>query len=150
MGALLGRPVRRRLLPTIGVALVGNRLAISVVPAVLRPGRSWLVWEPGAGLVRPAGLTPASVAQLAAAADRREHRDLVAAMLADGRGSAARVLRDVFEALSLPGAEFATGERVPVDEPGAVRIEPSREDVARFDRTVHEVRRWREEVEGSP
>jgi len=31
-----------------------------------------------------------------------------------------------------------------------VRIEPSREDVARFDRTVHEVRRWREEVEGSP
>ena len=150
VGALLGRPVRRRLLPTIGVALVGTRLAISVVPAVLRPGRSWLVWEPGAGLVRPAGLTPASVAQLAAAADRREHRDLVAAMLADGRGSAARVLRDVFEALSLPGADFATGEREPVDEPGAVRIEPSREDVARFDRTVHEVRRWREEVEGSP
>ena len=150
VGALLGRPVRRRLLPTIGVALVGTRLAISIVPAVLRPVRAWLVWEPGAGLVRPPGLTPATVAQLAAAADRREQRDLAAAMLADGRGSAGRVLRDLFEALALPGADLAIGARGPLSEPGAVLVEPSREDVGRFDRTVHEVRRWREEVDGNP
>ena len=149
VGAVLGRPVRRRLLPTIGVALVGTRLAISVVPAVLRPARVWLVWEPGSGLVRPPGLAPATVAQLVAAADRREHRDVAASMLADGRGSAGRVLNDIFEVLGLPGADLATGARAPLNEPGAVLVEPSREDVGRFDRTVHEVRRWREEVEGS-
>jgi len=148
IGALLGRPVRRRLLPIIGVALVGARLAICVVPKVLRPRRGWLVWEPGAGLVRPEGLTPATVAQLAAAADRREQRDLVSRVLADGRGTAGRVLADVFDALGLPGTDWATGERPATGEPGAALVAPAREDVGRFDRTVHEVRRWREEVEG--
>lgn len=150
VAVLLGRPIRRRLLPTIGVALVGERLVIGVVPAVLRPRRSWIVWEPGRGLVRPSGLSPATVAQLAAAAGRRDHRDSAAQVLADGRGTAGRVLIDLFRVLGLPGAEVATGARPAPGEPDAVLVEPSREDVGRFDRTVHEVRRWREEVEGNP
>lgn len=146
--ALLGRRVKRRLLPAIGVALVGRRLVLCVIPAVLRPRRSWLVWEPGVGLVRPGTLTPGTVGQLAAVADHREQRDVAARMLADGRGSAERVLRDLWDTLGLPGADLATGVLAAVHAPGAVLVEPSREDVARFNRTVHEVRRWREEVEG--
>ncbi len=64
------------------------------------------------------------------------------------RGSAERVLRDLWDTLGLPGADLATGVLAAVHAPGAVLVEPSREDVARFNRTVHEVRRWREEVEG--
>ena len=149
VGVLLGRRVKRRLLPAIGVALVGRRMVLCVIPAVLRPRRSWLVWEPGRGLVVPGTLTPGTVGQLAAVADHRERRDLAARMLADGRGSAERVLRDLWDTLGLPGSDLATGVSAAVDAPGAVLVEPSREDVARFDRTVHEVRRWREEVEGS-
>ncbi len=78
--ALLGRRVKRRLLPAIGVALVGRRLVLCVIPAVLRPRRSWLVWEPGVGLVRPGTLTPGTVGQLAAVADHREQRDVAAPM----------------------------------------------------------------------
>ena len=100
------------------------------------------------GLVRPGTLTPGTVGQLAAVADHREQRDVAARMLADGRGSAERVLRDLWDTLGLPGADLATGVLGAVRAPGAVLVEPSREDVARFNRTVHEVRRWREEVEG--
>jgi len=150
LAVLLGRPVRRRLLPTIGVALLGERLVLGLVPAVLRPRRTWLVWEPGTGLVRPAGLPPATVAVLAAVAGARERRERVAGVLGDGRGDAAGVLREVFAVLELPGAEIAIGSTLAAGEPDAVLVEPSREDVGRFDRTVHEVRRWREEVEGNP
>ncbi len=148
MGVLLGRRVKRRLLPAIGVALVGKRLVVSVIPAVVRPRRSWLIWQPGAGLVRPATLTPGTVGRLADIAGHPDQREVAARMLADGRGTADRVVQDLFEVMRLPGAALAVGDRAASAEPGAMLVEPSREDVARFDRTVHEVRRWREEVEG--
>lgn len=150
VGVLLGRPVRRRLIPTIGVAVVGARLAVSVVQNALRPHRVWLVWEPGNGLIRPPGLAPGTVAQLVAAAGSRDQRAAAARILADGRGTAERVLEDLCTMLALPGMRLITQAHPALSEPGAVLVEPAREDVARFDRIVHEVRRWREEVEGAP
>jgi hypothetical protein len=142
---LLGRPVSRRLLPAIGTARVGARQVWSLVPRVLRPRRRWLVWEPGAGLVRPGSLPAATVADLAAVAGRRAEREVLARVLRDGRGDADRLVTDVLGALGLPGAALATGQPVPQ---GATSVEPDRQDVTRFDRAVHEDRRWRAEVGG--
>ncbi|MBK8469753.1 MAG: hypothetical protein IPL45_08200 [Actinomycetales bacterium] len=149
VAAVLARPMPRRMLPTIGIAVIGARLAVACVPAVLRPRPRWLVWEPGTGTVRPGPLTPGSVGTLAAAAGARQARDMATSILRDGRGDATRVAADLFTALRLPGLELFLGADDPLAAPGAVLVEPAREDVARFERTAHEVRRWREEVEGS-
>lgn len=148
VGVLLARPVSRRLLPAIGSAQVGSRRVWSVVPQMLRPRRRWLVWEPGAGLVRPGSLRAATVADLAAAAGRREERETLSRVLRDGRGDAARVVADVHAVLGLPGSELAAGELPGAGASGSTLVEPRSEDVGRFDRAVHEDRRWRAEVGG--
>jgi len=148
VAALLARPVPRRLLPAIGVATVGPRLVLGLVPAVLRPRRRWLVWEPGAGLVRPGSLPAATIADLAAIARHPQAREALTRMLRDGRGDADGLARDIFATLELPGAGLLTDPPA-ADAPGVRRVEPSSKDVGRFERLVTEDRRWREEVSGS-
>jgi hypothetical protein len=145
---LLGRALPRRLCGAIGVAQVGPRLVLAVVPKVLRPRRRWLVWEPGRGLVRVTNLTPATVADLAATAGRREAGPALARVLRDGRGDALRVLHDTFEVIGLPGADLAAGEADPTLLPEAQRVDPKLRMVQWFDRAAREDLRWRSEVEG--
>lgn len=146
---LLARRVPRRMCGAIGVAQVGPRLVLAVAARVLRPRRRWLVWEPGAGLVRVGRLTPASVADLAAAAGDRRAGPTVARVLREVRGEAAEVLVEAFEALALPGADLAAGQSDPGRLPGVRRVDPQARRVARFDRTAREDLRWRAEVEGN-
>ncbi len=147
VAALVGRPVPRRMRGAVGVAQVGPRLVLTVVPAVLRHTRRWVVWEPGQGLVRVPGLDAGTATDLAAAAGARERAELAARVLHDVRGVAAQVLADTFAALRLPGALLATGQERLADRPDAVTVEPQGQDVQRFDKAAAEDRRWRKEVE---
>lgn len=150
IGMLLGRALPRALLGAIGVAQVGPRLVLCVVPKVLRPKHRWLVWEPGQGLIRVGALRPATVADLAATAGRRDCAPVLARVLREGRGDAIQTLRDTFEAAGLPGIEVATGELDAVDLPDVLRVDPKPTQVARFDRIAREDRRWQQEVHGQP
>jgi hypothetical protein len=151
VSALLARPVPRRLHPSLGVAFVGPRLVLAVTPAVLRPRRRWLVWEPGAGLVRPGNLQPGTVGDLAAASgDRaglRERARAAADVLRDGRGEARAVAAGTFSVLGLPGAAFWGRDADPTALSGVLRVEPDSKDVRRFERAIAQDRRWREEVD---
>ncbi|PID96014.1 MAG: hypothetical protein CSA84_07225 [Actinomycetales bacterium] len=149
VAVLLGRQVPRRLTGAIGVAQVGPRVVLSVVPHVLRPRRGWLVWEPGQGMVRVRHLAPATAGQLAATAGRREAGPAVSRLLHEARGTPVTVLQEVFGALGLPGHDLAVGDREPSAMPGARLVRPRRQGVEVFDRLAQEDQRWRSEFERS-
>ncbi len=148
VGPLLARSVPRRLRGAIGVATVGPRVVLSLVPHVLRHTRRWLVWEPGQGLIRVGTLPPGTITDLAATAGAREHAEAVARVLRDVRGSAEQVVADTLAAVRLPGAELVGAPEAAARHTGSVLVEPAEHQVRRFERAAHEDRTWRSEVEG--
>jgi hypothetical protein len=94
----------------------------------------WLVWSRDAGRIRTPELLPATPRLVAAVAGTGPDgaQALTATLAADAR-SGADVVDDVLRALGLPGAGLPLGLVHAPDLPGAVRVDPDAEAVARFD-----------------
>lgn len=139
---LFGRSLPRGLRPALGLRVVGERLVVSVDLGGLWSRRGWLAWEPGAGLVRPGGLPVAAVDDLADLAQLRDRKtlDAVVDVLHDGSGDAVRIGRRLLAALGVEAAEGFGDPGWVGDLPGAERVEPREQDVARFDRAVRSLR----------
>jgi hypothetical protein len=138
--ALLGgRPVPSRLRPSLCLVADGPRAVIVVQEAGRRTEPHWLVWSRDVGPVRTPDLptaTPALVAHVTGTRRPGRVDALDAALAPDGR-SGRDVVDDVLRALALPGAGVPLGAVHPQDLPGAERVEPDDEAVARFDAFAH-------------
>jgi hypothetical protein len=144
---LAARPVPRRLRSALGFFTVDSRAVVTVQRPGWRSEVRWLVWEPGAGLVRAPGLELARPADLVAAAGRRgvTARDprAVAEMVAGRDGRADTILVELLSAMGLPGADLV-GPGVGLR--GQV-VAPTAQAVARFDARMAEQARHRSELE---
>jgi hypothetical protein len=147
---LLNRPVPHRLRPALGAGVVGRRAVLCVTPGGWRAVRRWLVWQPGTGVVHPGGLPVARLADVVAAAGVEDPAAVgaLADVLHDPAGDAALVVADVLVVLGLPGGAFVEGATDPGEAFGAAVVAPSPGVVRRFDRSVHDDVRWRDEMEG--
>jgi hypothetical protein len=143
---LAGRPVAHRLRTSLGLFAVDGRAIVAVQPTGWRPVHRWLVWQPGAGVVRTPHLRVARPVDLIAAAraSRRGATSEVAGLLADPRGDALGVLTDLMSVLGLPGSALLTGA---VDATSGQLVEPKGTSVARFDALMLEEARQRAETE---
>ena len=130
---LAARPVPRRLRSALGFFTIDGRAVVTVQGPGWRTGVRWLVWEPGAGLVRAPGLELARPADLLAAAGRQ----------GDPRAVADVVLTDLLSVLGLPGSDLV-GPKVGLR--GQV-VAPTAHSVARFDARMAEQARHRSELE---
>lgn len=135
---LFGRALPRGLRPALGLRVVGDRLVVSLDLGGLWSRRGWLAWQPGTGLVRPGGLPVAAVDDLleVAGVSGRHTLDAVVEVLHDGSGNAATAGASLLGALGLAAAD-GFGQSGWVGRlPGAERVEPREQDVARFERAV--------------
>jgi hypothetical protein len=144
---LAARPVPRRLRSALGFFTVDSRAVVTVQRPGWRSEVRWLVWEPGAGLVRAPGLELARPADLVAAAGRhgataRDPR-AVAEVVAGRDGRADTILVELLSAMGLPGADLV-GPGVGLR--GQV-VAPTAQAVARFDARMAEQARHRSELE---
>jgi hypothetical protein len=133
--ALLGgRPTPTRLRPSLCLVADGPRAVVVVQESGRRAEPRWLVWTQDVGRTRTPDLPPASPRLVAAVAGAgpRGAEALAATLFADSR-SGADVVDDVLRALALPGAGLPLGAVHAGDLPGAVRVDPDPEAVARFD-----------------
>lgn len=150
--ALLGgRPVPAKLRPSLCLVADGPRAVLVVHDGGRRAGPRWLVWSRGVGLTRTDGLPHAPVgllAEVGGARDRVSREALRTALEADGR-SGADVVDDVLRVLRLPGAGLPLGAVEAGDLPGAVRVDPEDQVVARFDAFVRTEAQLAAQVEES-
>jgi hypothetical protein len=142
---LLGRPVPRRLRPSLGFLVADQRAAVVVRAGGLRDRPRWLLWQPGRGPVRTRELTQAGPGELAGAAGRPAAGPRVAAVVRDRSGDAHRLLTDLLTVLELPGADLL-GPHVGLR--GQV-VAPTAQAVARFDTRMAEIARHHRELEDS-
>lgn len=146
---LAGRPVAARLRGAIGLFAVRDMAVVTTQPSGWRATRRWLVWQPGAGVVRtprlPAG-RPEELVAVAGLRDRRAVRS-VAELLRDPAGDAAGLLTDLLTLLDLPGAALVDGTGTAASVEGARLVEPAGHLVARFDSMVADDARLRAELE---
>lgn len=120
-----------------------------MTPGAWRAVRRWLVWQPGHGVVHPAGLPVARLADVVAVAgvDGPGAVGELADVLHDPAGDARAVVTDLLEVLRLPGRTFLDGSAVAADAFGASVVAPSPAHVKRFDKAVHDDVTWRDEME---
>ena len=144
---LAARPVPRRLRSALGFFTVDGRAVVTVQGPGWRSGTRWLVWEPGAGLVRAPGLELARPSDLLAAAGRQVDRSrdprAVADLVASRDGRADAIILDLLSLLGLPGADLV-GPGIGLR--GQV-VAPTAQAVARFDARMAEQARHRSELE---
>jgi hypothetical protein len=145
---LAARPVPRRLRSALGFFTVDGRAVVTVQGPGWRSEVRWLLWEPGAGLVRAPGLALARPADLLAAAGGRHggrSRDprAVAEVVASHDGRADAIIVDLLSVLELPGADLV-GPGIGLR--GQV-VAPTAQAVARFDARMAEQARHRSELE---
>lgn len=147
---LAARAVPLRQAPALGFFVIENRAVLTVHRRTLRARCSWVVWDPARGVVRPHGLPlagPTSVAQVAAgrAPSRRIVEDLRHCLTQRSR-PADRLLAATMAVLDVPGIPWLADPAAALLAPGAESIEPAREHVARFDSTVRDAVRLRQEL----
>ena len=147
--ALAGRPVPSRLRSAIGLFVVDGKAMISAHPCGWRAVQRWFVWSPGEGVVQPRQLVAGRPADLVAAAGARDRtaRRLVRDMLVDAGGDAPGLLRELLAALGLPGSDLFDGRQDPAAVPGATKVEPGEQHVARFERIISDEARLKAELE---
>jgi hypothetical protein len=143
---LLNRPVPHRLRPAVGIGVVGRRAVLCVTPGGWRAVRRWLVWQPGHGVVHPAGLPVARLADVVGAAGVADPGAVgeLADVLHDPAGDARAVTADL---LGLPGGTYIAGTAVAADAFGASVVAPKAATVRRYDKAVHDDVSWRDEME---
>ncbi|MBO3142360.1 hypothetical protein [Dermatophilus congolensis] len=146
--ALAGRPVSMGMRPAIGIFRVGQQAAVTLHPRGFRREVRWIIWTPGEGMVPPAGLLEADIADVVASSGLPQSRQAHASavlhrVLVDGGGIAAEVVDAVFETLALPGVELFS-EHGDVRALPGVRVVTPREKYAReFEKVVDELVRER-------
>jgi hypothetical protein len=140
---LAARPVPRRLRSALGFFTIDGRAVLTVQGRGWRPVVRWLVWEPGAGLVRAPDLELARPSDLLAAAGRHGGPRAVADVVATRDGRADVIITDLLSVLGLPGADLV-GPGVGLR--GQV-VAPTAQAVARFDARMAEQARHRSELE---
>jgi len=140
---LAARPVPRRLRRALGFFTVDGRAVVTVQGPGWRAAVRWLVWEPGAGLVRAPGLELARPSDLLAAAGRSGDPRAVAEVVGGRDGRADVIITDLLSALGLPGSDLV-GPKVGLR--GQV-VAPTAQSVARFDARMAEQARHRSELE---
>jgi hypothetical protein len=146
---LAGRHVSSRLRSAIGFFAVDGNAVVTVHPTGWRAIPRWFVWSPGRGVTRPEHLNPGRPVDLVTAAGirtggvRRDVRDL----LVEQGGDADRLLGGLFELLSLPGSGLLDGGQDPGTAPGSILVDPDKQQIARFERTVSEKALHRAELE---
>lgn len=160
IGVLLARPVPHRMRPSLGVAVRGDQALVAATPARWRAVQRWIAWRPGTGLVRPAGLPSARLADLVHLAGTQSPRAVaaLAAIVHDPSGDAVGVLRDALDALELPGGDLLDDPDIVSPQegtetsarPGTHLVEPSPPRVAAFTRMVTEDASWRAETGDRP
>jgi hypothetical protein len=140
-----GRPVPGRLRPAVMLVADGNRAVVTVQVAGRSARRRWLVWSRGVGMADVADLPRAPLgllAHLAGDGDQAgsgpalgaaRRRDALRAALAGDERTGARVVDDLLAALELPGTGIAAGRVEVAALSGALRVDPDRQVVARFD-----------------
>jgi len=146
---LAGRPVPSRLRSAIGLFVVDGKAMISAHPCGWRAVQRWFVWSPGEGVVQPRQLIAGRPADLVAAAGTRDRtaRRRVRDMLVDAGGDAPGLLRELLAVLGLPGSDLFDGGQDPAAAPGATKVEPGEQHVARFERIISDEARHKAELE---
>ena len=143
VAVLAARPVPRRMRGALGFFTVDGRAVVTAHGPGWREGVRWLVWEPGAGVVRAPHLELARPADLVAAAGRSGDERAVTQVMAGRSGSADRVITDLLSVLRLPGSDLV-GPGIGLR--GQV-VAPTAQAVARFDARMAEQARHRTELE---
>lgn len=151
---LAARSVPLRSLPALGFFVVDDRAVLTVHRRRLRGRSAWVVWDPALGVVQPPGLTlarPVSVAEVAAgrAPASRVVHDLRTSLAGRNR-PADRTLAAVMALLDLPGIPWLADPGAAVRAEGAITVDPRPEQVARFDATVRDAVRLRQELTDRP
>lgn len=140
---LAARPVPRRLRGALGFFTIDGRAVVTAQAPGWRSAVRWLVWEPGAGVVRAPGLELATPTDLLAAAGRQGDPRALAEVVAGRDGRADTVITELLSVLGLPGADLV-GPGVGLR--GQV-VAPTAQAVARFDARMAEQARHRSELE---
>lgn len=143
LALLAARPVPRRLRGALGFFTVDGRAVLTAHGPGWRHVARWLVWEPGAGVVRAPHLEVARPADLLAAAGRTGDQRAVVRVVTERQGTADRLITDLMSVLGLPGSELV-GPGVGLR--GQV-VAPTAQAVARFDARMAEQARHRTELE---
>lgn len=147
---LAARRVPARQVPALGFFVVEGRAVITVHARRLLGRTSWVVWDPSDGVVHPSGLSlagPTQVAQVAAGG--RPSQRIVADLrtcLAQRSRPADRVLAAAMAILDLPGIPWLADPASAVRATDAERVDPDPEHAARFDATVRDAVRLRDEL----
>ena len=146
---LAGRPVPSRLRSAIGLFVVDGKAMISAHPCGWRAVQRWFVWSPGEGVLQPRQLVAGRPADLVGAAGTRDRtaRRRVRDRLVDAAGDAPGLLRELLAVLGLPGSDLFDGGQDPAVVPGATKVEPGEQHVARFERTISDEARHKAELE---
>lgn len=146
---LVNRPVPSGLRAAMCFAVVDRRAVLVLHPPGWRAVPRWLIWQPGHGA---AGQTPFPDVRpddlLQVAGVSRQELPVVEGVLRDTDLAPARMLRELIEALGLPGGELL--------EPGAAKhaagaalVEPDERSVRRFEKVTREERDIAEELKSS-
>lgn len=142
---LLNRPVPSGLRAALCFAVVEDRALVVLHPPGWRAVPRWLFWQTGSGAVRTD--LPAVRAQdlIRVSGIGRQELSRVDAVIADRQVPPVELLRDLMDALGLPGGTMLAADQVK-HAPGAALVEPDERSVRRFERVTREERDIAEEV----
>lgn len=129
---LAARPVPARRRPAIGLFVLDNCAVVTVQPRGWRADQRWLVWRPGAGVVRTEGLAPLPASLIAATAGTGVASERVVELFRSIEGSPVEVLCTLLALLALPGEELLRHGPTPT----AREIVPSVGTLRRFEQIV--------------
>ena len=131
---MVARPAPRRARPLLGFLDIHGKAVVTVQRGGVRRSHTWLVWEPGRGVVDTPSLPRLSVPALlsAARAPGRVREEQLASVLGSTSGSPVDLIGTVLGLLGLPGRDLLLDG----DCEGATDVQPSSRSVAAFDRLV--------------
>lgn len=146
---LVGRPVPSGLRAALCFAVVDGRAVLVLHPPGWRAVPRWLIWQSGQGPTGPTPFPSVRPADLVAVAGiSREDLPRVEAVLRDADQSPDDLLRDLIDALGLPGVELLEDGAVR-HASGAALVEPDERSVRRFEKVTGEERDIAEELKSS-
>lgn len=131
---MVARPAPRRARPVLGFVDIHGKAVLTVQRGGVRRSHSWLVWEPGRGVVDTPSLPPLSVPALlsAARAPGPVRAEQLTSVLGSTSGSPVDLLGTILGLLGLPGRDLLLDGSCE----GATEVQPSSRSVAAFDRLV--------------
>lgn len=145
LSILAARPMPPKLGPALGFWAIDNRAVISVSGARRRDLR-WVFWEPESGVVHPPGLETAPVAAVLRAAGGGSGPDFTE-LLRERHIPVPRLLAALVSVLELPKPRLLVDPEERQSLENAREVEPSPEQVARFDDAVRHAVLLRKELE---